>query len=320
MREPILTVKGIHKDYHIKTGLTNRSVGRITAVDKVDLEIYPNETLGLVGESGCGKSTLARLLLMLERPDYGRVMFDGYELRPDMDKIAIRHVRRGMQVIFQDPFGSLSPRKKVISIIEEPLIVHAVASRKEIRKRALELLGLVGLPLDVANRYPHEFSGGQRQRIGIARALALEPRLLICDEPVSSLDVSIQAQVLNLLVGLQQKLKLSYLFISHDISVVNYVSDRIAVMYMGKIVELGPTDTIINTPMHPYTRCLLASIPRVGQREKRINCTSKKDYLAYSGTGCSYLPRCDMAMDICSQSRPRLEEKEDGHLVACHAY
>jgi len=318
MKEPILKVKGLCKDYRIKTGLTNRSLGIITAVDSVDLEIYPNETLGLVGESGCGKSTLARLLLMLERPDSGKVIFDGSELKPGINKSSIKRVRKGMQVIFQDPFGSLSPRKKVISIIEEPLIIHAVASRKEIRERAMQLLALVGLPLDVANRYPHEFSGGQRQRIGIARALALNPRLVICDEPVSSLDVSIQAQVLNLLVGLQERLKLSYLFISHDISVVNYVSDRIGVMYMGRIVEIAPTKSIINTPMHPYTRCLLASIPQVGKKEDRIVCTDKKDFIPIA-SGCNYLPRCNMAMDICSKSRPVLKEMEKGHFVACHA-
>jgi len=257
---PILEIRGLKKAFPLTTGIFRKAAGAITAVNGVDLDIYPNETLGLVGESGCGKTTLSKMILALERPDAGTIHFDGANIG-DTKTPALSSLRRGVQVVFQDPFGSLNPRRRVGSIIEEPMIIHRTGSSEEIKERTLKLIRMVGLNEDMLKRYPHEFSGGQRQRICIARALAVNPRLLICDEPVSSLDVSIQAQVINLLVDLQKELKLSYLFISHNLSVVGYISHRIAVMYKGKIVELAAADAIFEDPLHPYTRCLMDAVP-----------------------------------------------------------
>ncbi|MCE5275059.1 MAG: oligopeptide/dipeptide ABC transporter ATP-binding protein [Syntrophaceae bacterium] len=316
---PILEIQGIRKSFSLKSGVFGRPDGAIHAVDGVDLMLFPNETLGLVGESGCGKTTLAKLILMLEAPDTGRIVFDGtdvFQARGD----ALRKIRRGMQVIFQDPFGSLNPRKKVKSIIEEPMTVHRTGSRQEIRDRAVELLAMVGLSPDMLKRYPHEFSGGQRQRICIARALAINPSLLICDEPVSALDVSIQAQVINLLVDLQSRLRLSYLFISHDLSVVGYISQRIAVMYRGRIVELASSQALFDRPLHPYTRCLMDAVPdpvpRSGASMPRPASAPGGQILG--GAGCAYRAACARSRDECSREIPALRETEAGHLVACH--
>ncbi|HPS93350.1 MAG TPA: ATP-binding cassette domain-containing protein [Deltaproteobacteria bacterium] len=316
---PILEIQGLRKSFSLKSGVFGRPGGAIHAVDGVDLKLFPNETLGLVGESGCGKTTLAKLILMLEAPDAGRVVFDGtdvFQARGD----ALRKIRRGMQVVFQDPFGSLNPRKKVKSIIEEPMTVHRTGSRQEIRDRAVELLAMVGLSPDMLKRYPHEFSGGQRQRICIARALAINPSLLICDEPVSALDVSIQAQVINLLVDLQSRLRLSYLFISHDLSVVGYISQRIAVMYRGRIVELASSEALFDRPLHPYTRCLMDAVPdpvpRPGASMPRA--ASAPGGQSSGGAGCAYRAACARSRDECSRETPALRETEAGHLVACH--
>ncbi|MEA3223520.1 MAG: oligopeptide/dipeptide ABC transporter ATP-binding protein [Thermodesulfobacteriota bacterium] len=317
--KPLLEVKGLKKYYPIKTGVFGKSIGQVKAVDGIDLDIYPNETVGLVGESGCGKSTLTRLILRLERPDEGTTIFDGIDVK-NASKEVIHNLRRGMQVIFQDPFSSLNPRRKVGSIVEEPMVIHKIGSKSEIRKRGLRLMEMVGIHKDVLNRYPHEFSGGQRQRICIARALALNPEFVICDEPVSALDVSIQAQVINLLIDLQDEFGLSYLFISHDLSVVSYISNRVAVMYMGSIVELAPTSLLYDYPMHPYTQALLAAVPTHKPGLKRIKSDLKGDIPRPSDIfgGCVFSPKCALAKDVCYNTKPTLVEKAKGHFVACH--
>lgn len=312
LNKPLLSVKDIRKSYTISSGLF-RTSGTVKAVDGVDLDIYPDETLGLVGESGCGKSTLSRLILLLERPDSGQITFSGRDaLRANAREL--KEIRRSMQVIFQDPFGSLNPRKKILSIIEEPIRIHRMFPKSEIRDRAFSLMEMVGLGRHMADRYPHEFSGGQRQRICIARALAINPRLVICDEPVSSLDVSIQAQVLNLLTDLKERMGLSYLFISHDLSVVGYLSDRVAVMYMGRIVEFSSAEDIFERPLHPYTRCLLDAVPSIRNRGKR---PAIKDTSVMNLTGCDFFSRCPYATGRCRDEKPELEEKSPGHRVSC---
>jgi oligopeptide/dipeptide ABC transporter ATP-binding protein len=312
MIEPVLSVSGLKKSYSISAGLFKTS-GTVNAVDGVDLEIYPNETLGLVGESGCGKSTLSRLILLLERPDSGQIFFSGRDALAASPQ-ELRYIRRNMQVIFQDPFGSLNPRKKVLSIIEEPIRIHKMVPKSEIRARAFSLMEKVGLDRQMADRYPHEFSGGQRQRICIARALAINPRLVICDEPVSSLDVSIQAQVLNLLTDLKEQMGLSYLFISHDLSVVGYLSDRVAVMYMGKIVEIASSKDIFNSQLHPYTRCLFDAVPSIRNRGKK---PVIKDAFGKTLYGCDFFSRCPVSTSRCRDEKPVLEEKLPAHRVSC---
>jgi oligopeptide transport system ATP-binding protein len=316
---PLLEVRGLRKSFPMKSGVFGRSSGFIHAVDGVDVEIFPNETLGLVGESGCGKTTLAKLILMLEQPDDGSIVFDGMDVFQSRGD-ALRKIRRGMQVVFQDPFGSLNPRKKVRSIIEEPMIIHRTGTSAEIRDRGVQLLKMVGLSPDMLKRYPHEFSGGQRQRICIARALAINPSLLICDEPVSSLDVSIQAQVINLLTDLQARLNLSYLFISHDLSVVGYISQRIAVMYRGRIVELSQTQALFERPLHPYTRCLMEAVPEPLPRPDAMKpgTASARNHQLHNGSGCAYLASCARLQKGCSQESPALLEIEAGHYVACY--
>jgi peptide/nickel transport system ATP-binding protein len=317
--KPLLEVRGVRKSFPMKSGVFGRSSGFIHAVDGVDVEMFPNETLGLVGESGCGKTTLAKLILMLEQPDDGSIVFDGMDVFQSRGD-ALRKIRRGMQVVFQDPFGSLNPRKKVRSIIEEPMIIHRTGTSAEIRDRSVQLLNMVGLSPDMLKRYPHEFSGGQRQRICIARALAINPSLLICDEPVSSLDVSIQAQVINLLTDIQARLNLSYLFISHDLSVVGYISQRIAVMYRGRIVELSQTQPLFERPLHPYTRCLMEAVPEPLPRPDAMKpgTASTRNHQFYDGSGCAYLASCARLQKECSQERPALLEIEAGHYVACY--
>ena len=312
LMEPLLSVSGLKKSYMISAGLFKTS-GTVKAVDGVDLEIYPNETLGLVGESGCGKSTLSRLILLLERPDSGQIVFSGKDALAANNQ-ELKNIRRNMQVIFQDPFGSLNPRKKVLSIIEEPIRIHKMLPKSEIRARAFSLMEKVGLDRQMSDRYPHEFSGGQRQRICIARALAINPKLVICDEPVSSLDVSIQAQVLNLLTDLKEQMGLSYLFISHDLSVVGYLSDRVAVMYMGKIVEDATSKDIFHSPLHPYTRCLLDAVPSIKNRGKK---PVIKDAFIKTLSGCDFFSRCPDSIGRCKDEKPDLEEKSKSHRVSC---
>ena len=315
-----MEVANLAKHYPMRRGLLlPRTVGNVRAVDGVSFQIFRGETLALVGESGCGKSTTARLVLRLIEPTAGSVRFEDADitaLRGD----AMRRLRRRMQIVFQDPFASLNPRMTVAEILEEPLIVHGIGDRPARRARVEELLGLVGLAPYHAGRYPHEFSGGQRQRIGIARALAVEPALVVCDEPVSALDVSIQAQVVNLLKDLQARLGLSYLFIAHDLAVVKHVADRVAVMYLGRIVEIGPKDAVFANPRHPYTRVLLSAIPRPDPHRRLTRQVAGGDVPSPANIppGCRFYTRCAFVIDRCRTEDPALHPVESDHLSACH--
>jgi peptide/nickel transport system ATP-binding protein/oligopeptide transport system ATP-binding protein len=316
---PLLEAHDLRTHFPVRRGFLRRVVGHVRAVDGVDLHIEQGETLGLVGESGCGKSTLARTLLRLVEPSGGRIVFDGTDVT-GLRHSRMRRLRSQMQIIFQDPVGSLDPRLKVRDIVAEGLTVHDKGNRATRERRVLEALERVGLGPETADRYPHEFSGGQRQRIGIARALVLAPRLVIADEPVSALDVSIQSQVLNLLVDLKRDLGLTYLFVAHNLAVVGYISDRIAVMYLGKIVEVAPSTDLFDTPLHPYTVALLSAIPEPvpGRRAQRIVLTGDVPSPLSPPSGCRFRTRCPIAREICAQTEPPLEQKADGHLVACH--
>ena len=318
---PLLEIKDLSTWFPIRRGALSRTVGHVRAVDGVSLSIAPGETLGLVGESGCGKSTLARSILLLDKAHEGSIHFDGIDLLSSA-RSQIQPLRRRFQVIFQDPFASLNPRMTVLDIVSEGLLEHGVIRRRERTEATKQLLADVGLGSDALHRYPHEFSGGQRQRISIARAISLRPDLVICDEAVSALDVSIQAQVMNLLIGLRKKYNLAYLFISHDLSVVRHISDRIAVMYLGRVVESGTAADIMENPSHPYTRALISAIPRAGEpKQERIVLPGDVPSPSNPPPGCSFHPRCPHATDACSQERPDLESPTDdtaGRLVACH--
>jgi oligopeptide transport system ATP-binding protein len=296
-----------------------KEVAAVKAVDDVSLSIKKGETLGLVGESGCGKSTFGRAIMRLEEPTSGEVWYDGDNILT-YDAQQIRALRRKMQIIFQDPFSSLNPRKPVASIVGEPLLIHGMKNRRERETRVMELLQVVGLSKEHMRRYPHMFSGGQRQRIGVARALALNPDLVVCDEAVSALDVSIQAQVLNLLKDLQDEFSLTYLFISHDLHVVEHISDRVAVMYLGKIVEVADSKIIYKTPLHPYTQALLSAspMPDPGHKRKRILLKGDVPSPINPPPGCRFHTRCPYVQDICSNTEPPLKEVRPGHEAACH--
>lgn len=318
---PLLQVKELVKHFSIKGGILAREVDRVHAVDGVSFDIARGETLGLVGESGCGKSTTGRCVLRLIQPTSGEIWFEGRDVT-NLDSDALRALCRDMQIIFQDPFASLNPRMTVGAIIGEALVIHKLAkSRADLEARVAELLQTVGLQPDHMRRYPHEFSGGQRQRIGIARALAVEPKLIICDEPVSALDVSIQAQVVNLLEDLQEKFDLTYLFIAHDLSVVEHISDRVAVMYLGRIVEIASSHDLYASPMHPYTEALLSAVPIPDPSIKRTRIKLEGDVPnpIRPPSGCHFHTRCPIRkLPLCSTETPKLKKGADGHWVACH--
>jgi oligopeptide transport system ATP-binding protein len=318
---PLVEAKELFKYFPIHAGLMSRHVADVRAVDGVTFSIREGETLGLVGESGSGKTTIGRLLLRLLPATKGEIDFEGRNVLA-MNRGDIRRLRRSMQIIFQDPFASLNPRMTVGEIIAEPLRIHGLARGKEVDDRVHELLDLVGLQPYHANRYPHEFSGGQRQRVGIARALAVHPKFIVCDEPVSALDVSIQAQVINLLEDLQAKFKLTYLFIAHDLSVVRHIANRAAVMYVGKIVELADRDTLYQNPLHPYTQALLSAIPIpdpvLERRRRRIVLTGDIPSPVNPPSGCRFRTRCPIAFDRCTVEEPPLTEYSPGHVAACH--
>ena len=320
--EPLLEVRGLRTYFPISAGVLQRTVAHVRAVDGVDLTIRQGETLGLVGESGCGKSTLGRSILRLVEPTAGEVLFKGQELTR-LSGSEMRRMRREMAMIFQDPFASLDPRQTVGEIVGEPLDIHGLASnRRQRQDRIQELLHVVGLNPNFANRYPHEFSGGQRQRIGIARALAVDPSFIVCDEPISALDVSIQAQIINLLERLQDQFNLTYLFIAHDLSVVKHISDRIAVMYLGKVVEISGANELYRRPKHPYTASLLSAIPipdpRIEKDRRRIILTGDVPSPVNPPSGCRFRTRCFKAQPRCAESEPPLDTvKLDGHEAAC---
>jgi len=315
----LLIVEGLKKYFPVNGGFLNRKSVLVKAVDGVDLKVKKGETYGLVGESGCGKTTLGRCILRLDEPTEGRVFFDGHDILA-YDRRAMRELRRHMQIIFQDPYSSLDPRKTVGQIIGEAFRVHKILSKEERRARLDELMGVVGLRPEQIQGYPHEFSGGQRQRICVARALALNPKLVIADEPVSALDVSIQAQILNLLVELQHRYALTYIFISHDLSVVRHICDRVAVMYLGRIVELGDQQQLYSRPLHPYTKALLSAVPVANPLKKKEAVRLEGDVPSPINppSGCTFHPRCECRKEVCVREAPSMEEIERRHWAACH--
>jgi oligopeptide transport system ATP-binding protein len=317
----LLEVRDLRKYYPVKRGIFARVSDYVKAVDGVSFELRQGETLGLVGESGCGKTTTGRTILRLIEPSGGDAFFNGMPLF-QLQGEELRKIRKQMQIIFQDPYGSLNPRMTVGGIVIEGMVAHGLYSKRDRVERAQQLLQRVGLEREHFYRYPHEFSGGQRQRIGIARALAVEPEFIVCDEPVSALDVSIQAQIINLLSDLKEEFGLSYLFIAHDLSVVEHISDRVAVMYLGKIVEQAPTEELFKNPLHPYTQALLASVPSIepGQRRKRRTLPGDVPSPLHPPAGCPFHPRCPEAMDACRTDPPVAIDKGNGHLVSCHLY
>ncbi len=319
--EILLKVEDLKMHFPIYRGVFQRQVGAVRAVDGISFDVYRGETLGLVGESGCGKSTTGRTILQLYKPTDGQIHFEGADL-VTLHGEDMRRMRRKMQMIFQDPYASLNPRMTVEQIVGEPLMVHNVATGKEIEERVKHLLELVGLNPAFSTRYPHEFSGGQRQRVGVARALALQPSFIICDEPISALDVSIQAQVVNLLEELQEQFNLTYLFIAHDLSMVRHISKRVAVMYLGVIVELTDRDELYSSPLHPYTQALLSAVPIpdpvLDAQRKRTILEGDVPSPANPPSGCRFRTRCPIAQSVCAESRPEFREVKPGHFVACH--
>jgi len=320
----LIAATGLTKHYPVETGgFLRRQTTPLRAVDGVALTVRAGETLGLVGESGCGKSTLGRLLIRLIPATSGTILFDGTDIT-ELDAKGLRAARRGMQIIFQDPFGALNPRMMVEDIIMEPLLIHGARADAAARAKVAAMLSLVGLPVRAAERFPHEFSGGQRQRVGIARALVLHPRFVVADEPVSALDVSVQAQIVNLLADLQQELGLTYLFIAHDLGVVKHISTRVAVMYLGKIVELADKRALYAAPRHPYTQALIAAVPvthpsqRAEARRKRQRIEGDIPSALHPPPGCRFHTRCPHVMAVCREQEPRVTEPAPGHLVACH--
>jgi oligopeptide transport system ATP-binding protein len=317
----LLRVRNLKKHFPITGGLLNRRVGAVKAVDGISFEIKPGETLGLVGESGCGKSTTGRAVLQLQQPTSGQVFFEDHDLMK-LNAEELRRLRPKMQMIFQDPYASLNPRHSVGKIVGEPLVIHGIMKGKELEDRVAELLNLVGMNPAYMRRFPHEFSGGQRQRIGIARALSLNPSFVVCDEPISALDVSIQAQVVNLLQDLQGQLGLTYLFIAHDLSMVKHISHRIAVMYLGKIMELCDKNTLFDDPLHPYTQSLISAVPvpdpKLERKRQRIILKGEVPSPANPPKGCVFNTRCPLAVDRCLQIVPAYHEVRTGHFVACH--
>jgi oligopeptide/dipeptide ABC transporter ATP-binding protein len=319
LKHKLLEVANLKKYYPVTGGLLYRHLGDIKAVDGVSLDIEEGETLGLVGESGCGKSTLGRTILRLEEPTAGRIIYRRTDITK-LDKKGLRGLRREIQIIFQDPQSSLDPRMTIGQSIGEALLIHGVKDEGERARRISDMLERVGLEAPYALRYPHEFSSGQRQRIGIARALATSPRLVIADEPVSALDVSVQAQILNLMLDLRREFRLAYLFIAHDLAVIRQVSQRVAVMYLGKLVELAETGEIFKNALHPYTEALLSAIPSLGRRKARILLPGNVPSPLNPPPGCRFHPRCHRVMPVCHQVEPQLKDMGKGHLVACHLY
>lgn len=321
MSKVLLKVEGLKKYFPIRKGFLNTQVGDVKAVDNVSFEVFEGETLGIVGESGCGKSTTGRLLMRLLEPTAGNIEFGG-KMLSSLSNSEMRKARRDIQMIFQDPYASLNPRHSIGKILEEPLIVHGMGNSKERKHKVIELLKIVGLNEYHVKRYPHQFSGGQRQRIGIARALMTNPRLIIADEPVSALDVSIQAQVLNLMQSLQKELKLTYIFISHDLGVVRHISNRVGVMYLGKLVELTASENLYAEPLHPYTQGLLSSVPVPDPTFEREQLIIAGDIPSASNppSGCAFHTRCPFKKAQCSSVVPNMQEVKPGHYVACHLY
>jgi len=320
MAKNLLEVNNLKKYFPVKAGIFKRTVAHVKAVDDISFAVKEGETLGLVGESGCGKSTTGRTILRLLEATEGEVIFEGKDVMA-LNKTQLREIRRDMQIIFQDPYASLNPRMTVADIVGEPLDIHNLAAnKKERNKKVKEILENVGLGEEYMNRYPHEFSGGQRQRIGVARALAVDPKLIIADEPVSALDVSVQAQVVNLMQDLQKDYGLTYLFIAHDLSVVKHISDRVAVMYLGKIVELADKKELFRNPIHPYTQSLLSAIPEADPKKKKDRIILEGDVPSPVDppSGCRFHPRCPKAFDKCPVIEPEFKEYGDGHFAACH--
>lgn len=321
MNNQLITVKNLTKYFPIKKGVFRRTVGWVKAVDNVSFNVYDGEILGLVGESGCGKSTTALTMLRLVEPTSGEIMFKGKNIAK-ISKKQMRRYRKDLQIIFQDPYSSLDPRMRIRNIVAEGIVTHKLYDSKTRVEKVRELLEKVGIPANCMDRFPHEFSGGQRQRIGIARALALNPQIIVCDEPVSALDVSIRSQIINLFKELQQEFKLTYIFIAHDLSVIKYISDRVAVMYLGKIVEIAPKKVFFDNTLHPYAQALVSAVPVPNPdfKRKRILLEGDVPSPADPPAGCRFHPRCPKVMEICSQVEPELKEVEKEHFVACHLY